>query len=117
MSRLASLFVVFLALALPGTLLARGNAEKGKAKAEQKINNQSCAECHGATGDAPKEKDQPILAGQYADYLVKALNDYRSGKRVNAVMNGVAKELSRQDIEDLAAWFSSQKSAKLHFQR
>jgi cytochrome c553 len=32
-------------------------------------------------------------------------------------MNGVAKELSRQDIEDLAAWFSSQKSEKLHFQR
>ena len=94
-----------------------GNAERGKAKAAQKINNQSCAECHGASGDAPKDKENPILASQYPDYIVKALSDYKSGKRVNAVMNGVAKELSKQDMEDLAAWFSRQKSEKLHFQR
>ena len=94
-----------------------GNAERGKAKAAQKINNQSCAECHGPSGDAPKDKENPILASQYADYIAKALSDYKSGKRVNAVMNGVAKELSKQDIEDLAAWFSRQKSEKLHFQR
>jgi cytochrome c553 len=102
-------------LAFP--VLGAGKAERGKEKAAQKVNNQSCAECHGATGDAPKDKENPILAGQYADYLVRALSDYKSGKRVNAVMNGVAKELSKQDIEDLAAWFSSQKSKSLHFQR
>jgi cytochrome c553 len=107
---------MLLALVVAGTVQARGNADKGKAKAEQKINNQACADCHGAKGDAPKDKDQPILAGQYNDYLVKALSDYKAGKRRNAVMNGVAKELSKQDIEDLAAWFSSQKSS-LHFQR
>jgi cytochrome c553 len=114
MSRLlATIAACLLAFSVYGA----GNAVRGKEKAEKKINNQACADCHGATGDAPKEKDQPILAGQYADYIVKALSDYKSSKRVNAVMNGVAKELSKQDIEDLAAWFSSQKSEKLHFQR
>ena len=114
MSRfLATLAACLLAFSVHGA----GKAERGKDKAAQKVNNQACVDCHGATGDAPKEKDQPILAGQYADYIVKALSDYKSGKRVNAVMNGVAKELSRQDIEDLAAWFSGQKSEKLHFQR
>lgn len=112
-----ALLIAIAAFALCGHAAAAGNAAKGKAVAEKKINNQACADCHGATGDAPKEKDQPILAGQYADYLVKALSDYKSGKRVNAVMNGVAKDLSKSDIEDLAAWFASQKSQKLHFQR
>ena len=111
------LLIAISAFALCGQAAAGGNATNGKIVSEKKINNQACVECHGATGDAPKEKDQPILAGQYADYIAKALADYKSGKRVHAVMNGVAKELSRQEIEDLAAWFSSQKSAKLHFQR
>ena len=111
------LLIVAAALLLAANAWAGGNAVRGKEKAEKKINNQACADCHGVTGDAPKEKDQPILAGQYADYIVKALSDYKLNKRVNAVMNGVAKELSKQDIEDLAAWFSSQKSEKLHFQR
>ena len=112
-----ALLIAIAAFALCGHAAAAGNAAKGKAMAEKKINNQACADCHGATGDAPKEKDQPILAGQYADYIARALLDYKSGKRVNAVMNGVAKDLSKGDIEDLAAWFASQKSQKLHFQR
>ena len=60
--------------------------------------------------------DQPILAGQYYDYLVRALTDYRIGRRTNPIMKGFAAQLSKQDIEDLAAWFSSQKSS-LHNQR
>jgi cytochrome c553 len=110
---LAMIAACLLALSAHGA----GKAERGKEKAAQKINNQACADCHGATGDAPKEKDQPILAGQYPDYIAKALSDYKSGKRKNAVMNGVAKELSKQDIEDLAAWFSSQPQTALHDQR
>ena len=111
-----TLLIAVAAFALCGHAAA-GDAAKGKAIAEKKINNQTCGECHGPTGDAPTEKDRPILAGQYADYIAKALTDYKTGKRVNAVMNGVAKELSKGEIEDLAAWFSSQKSQKLHFQR
>ena len=50
----------------------------------------------------------PILAGQYADYIVRALKDYKSGDRQNAIMNGIAAGLSEKDMEDLAAYFSSQ---------
>src|SRR5258706_222694 len=59
---------------------------------------------------------QPVLAGQYYDYLVQALSDYKSGKRSNPIMKGFAAQLSRQDIEDLAAWFTSQRTP-LHNQR
>ena len=94
-----------------GTAQARGDAESGKAKVAQ-----ACAACHGPDGNRPSAPDQPILAGQYADYLAKALRDYKTGKRNNPIMKGFAAQLSRQDMEDLAAWFSSQKS-RLHDQR
>ncbi len=90
---------------------AIGNAENGKAKAAQ-----VCAACHGAEGNKPSAPDQPILAGQHYDYLVKALSDYKTGKRANPVMRVFASALSKTEIEDLSAWFASQKS-NLHFQR
>jgi cytochrome c553 len=90
---------------------ARGDAQKGKQKASQ-----VCAACHGADGNKPSAPDQPILAGQYYDYLVRALGDYKNGRRTNPIMKGFAGQLSKHDIEDLAAWFSSQKSS-LHDQR
>src|SRR5205807_5509815 len=88
-----------------------GDAAKGQQKAQQ-----VCAACHGPDGNKPSAPDQPVLAGQYYDYLVRALSDYKSGARSNGIMKGFAGQLSKQDIEDLAAWFSSQKSA-LHDQR
>ena len=102
---------LILALAVSGSAFAGGNAEKGKAKAAQ-----VCAACHGADGAKTVAPDQPILAGQYPDYLVRALGDYKSGKRNNPIMKGFAATLSTLDIENLAAWFASQKSS-LHFQR
>jgi cytochrome c553 len=98
-----ALFAIALALAFP--VLAKGNAEKGKQKAAQ-----VCAACHGPDGNKPSDPTQPILAGQYYDYLVRALTDYKIGRRNNPIMKGFAGQLSKQDIEDLAAWFSSQKS-------
>ena len=106
--KLLSLAVV-LAFAVPA--YGAGNAESGKAKAAQ-----VCAACHGADGNKPSDPAQPILAGQYYDYLVRALNDYKIGRRNNPIMKGFASQLSKKDIEDLAAWFSSQKS-NLHDQR
>jgi cytochrome c553 len=85
-----------------------GDAAAGKAKAAQ-----VCAACHGPEGNKPSAPDQPILAGQYPDYLIKALTDYKSGKRSNPIMKGFASTLSEKDIEDVAAWFSSQ-SSDLH---
>jgi cytochrome c553 len=105
------LTVLALAAALPLALDAAGNPESGKAKAAQ-----VCAACHGPDGNKPSAADQPILAGQHYDYLVRALTDYKIGRRTNPIMKGFAGQLSKQDIEDLAAWFSSQKSS-LHDQR
>ena len=105
------LLVVLLGLAIAGGVHASGNAESGKAKAAQ-----VCAACHGPDGNKPSAPDQPVLAGQYYDYLVRALSDYKAGHRTNGIMKGFAAQLSKQDIEDLAAWFASQKSS-LHNQR
>jgi cytochrome c553 len=98
-------------LAVSSAAVAAGNPESGKAKAAQ-----VCAACHGPDGAKPSAPDQPILAGQHADYLVKTLKDYKSGKRTNPIMQGFASALSTKDMEDLAAWFASQKSS-LHDQR
>ncbi|HEX4928723.1 MAG TPA: cytochrome c [Burkholderiales bacterium] len=100
-----------LALFVAASAQAGGNAERGKEKAAQ-----VCAACHGAQGNKPSAPDQPILAGQYPDYLMQALHDYKTGKRENPIMKGFASTLSEQDIEDVAAWFSSQPSP-LHNQR
>jgi cytochrome c553 len=105
------LLLVAALLLVPAAALAKGNAESGKSKAAQ-----VCAACHGAEGNKPSAPDQPILAGQHYDYLVRALTDYKLGRRNNPIMKGFAGQLSKQDMEDLAAWFSSQKST-LHEQR
>jgi len=53
--------------------------------------------------------EYPTIAGQHADYIERALKDYRSGKRQNAIMNGFAGQLADADIKALAAYFSAQK--------
>jgi len=98
-------------VALSSVAYGKGNPESGKAKAAQ-----VCAACHGPDGAKPTAAENPILAGQYYDYLVKSLKEYKSGKRSNPIMQGFAAQLSVQDMEDLAAWFASQKSS-LHDQR
>jgi cytochrome c553 len=77
---------------------------------------QVCAACHGPDGSTPTAAENPILAGQHADYLLRSLKDYKAGKRTNPVMQGFAAQLSVPDMEGLAAWFSRQKSP-LHDQR
>lgn len=106
-----ALLSIVLAFGVSTSVHAKGNTEAGKAKAAQ-----VCAACHGPDGNKPSDPTQPILAGQYYDYLVRALTDYKIGRRNNPIMKGFAGQLSKQDIEDLAAWFSSQRS-NLHDQR
>lgn len=78
-----------------------GNAARGKEKST------TCAACHGADGNSASP-DFPRLAGQYEDYLYKALRDYKSGARKNAIMAGMAQPLSKQDMQDLAAYYAAQ---------
>lgn len=93
-------------LLLIGTVGAVGaqaaDLAAGGAKAKE-----VCVACHGVDGNSATA-DFPKLAGQHRDYLEKALRDYQSGARKNAIMAGFAGALSRADIENLAAHYSSQ---------
>jgi cytochrome c553 len=55
--------------------------------------------------------DYPKLSGQHSDYLAKALRDYKSGARKNPIMAPMAAALTKEDIENLAAWYHAQKEA------
>lgn len=68
---------------------------------------EACTACHGQNG-AGTMAEYPDIGGQHADYLAQALNDYRLGKRKNAIMAPFARQLARADIEALAAYFSMQ---------
>jgi cytochrome c553 len=84
---------------------AAGDAASGKQK------SQTCAACHGPDGNSPTGPDFPRLAGQYYDYLLKALRDYKSGARENPIMGGQVGSLTSQDMADLAAFYSRQKGS------
>ncbi len=89
----------FLALA-SAPLLANGNAANGKTKAA------ACFACHGTDGNAV-DPQYPRLAGQYNAYIQQVLHEYKDGGRSNPIMKGMVSTLSDQDIEDVAAYFSS----------
>jgi cytochrome c553 len=68
-----------------------------------------CASCHGADGNSGSPEN-PKLAGQHPEYLVKQLKEFKEGKRKNAVMQGFAAQLSEDDMKNIAAWAASQKA-------
>jgi cbb3-type cytochrome c oxidase subunit III len=72
-----------------------------------------CAACHGADGNSGSPA-YPKLAQQHPDYLVKQLQEFKSGKRANAIMSGMAAALSDDDMKNVAAWVGS-KEAKPNF--
>ena len=69
--------------------------------------SETCVACHGPDGKTPVDPSFPKIAGQYADYLEKALADYNTGARKNPTMAGIAKPLSKADMQNLAAYFAS----------
>jgi len=93
-----------------GTVIAAAAFGAGAADIEagRKKAAEVCAACHGADGNS-QAADFPRIAGQHADYLRKAIRDYKSGARKDPVMSGFANALTAQDIENLAAYYASQK--------
>lgn len=67
-----------------------------------------CVACHGADGNSLIPAN-PKLAQQHPEYLVKQLQEYKSGKRENAIMKGFASTLSDEDMVNVAFWLASQK--------
>ncbi len=95
------LFLIVLISLLVSNVAVAGDAAAGKEK------SQVCQACHGADGNSPAPTF-PKLAGQYEDYLLRTLLEYKSGARKNAIMNGQVAALSEKDMKDLAAYYASQ---------
>lgn len=88
-----------LLLALTGSCAADAAAGRAKAAA-------ACVMCHGALGMSV-QPGVPNLAGQQELYLAEQLRNFRNGKRASEVMAVIAKPLSNDDIDNLAAWYGS----------
>ena len=73
----------------------------------------TCIACHVADGSRGSPAN-PILQGQHPEYLVKQLQEFKSGKRNNAIMKGMASVLSEDDMKHVAAFYAS-KTAKAGF--
>lgn len=92
-------------LSAPVALAAEGNAEAGRVKAN------TCMGCHGI----PKYNNVyptyrvPMVAGQSAEYIAAALQEYKNGNRPHATMRAQAASLSDQDIADIAAFLAGNK--------
>lgn len=101
--------LIGLANLIPFNLVAADSAA-GKSKSAV------CAGCHGADGNSANGV-WPILAGQHASYLAKQLNNFKSAERADAIMQGMAAALSEEDIQDIAAYYASQKSKPVTFDK
>ena len=101
--RISPVFVVLSGLAwLPAHAQTAGNAEAAKGKVSM------CIGCHGIPmykTAFPEVYSVPMIAGQSADYLFKALQAYRAGDRRHPSMQGIAKSLTDQDMADVAAYY------------
>ena len=75
----------------------------------------ACVACHGPQGN-PAMAGMPALAGQTARYMYLQLRDFQEGRRNNDLMSPMAKDLTRDDMRELSAWFAAQKTAPQRFQ-
>ena len=97
-----------LAVALTSSAASAQGAPVGDAaKGAQK--NMMCTGCHGIDGwrtAFPEVYSVPRIGGQHEAYLVKALQQYKSGERSHPSMRAIAAPLSEQDMADLAAYYA-----------
>ena len=94
------------AAATPATPVAAPAAKLDLVKGEA-LFTATCAACHGADGNSTVTL-QPKLARQHPEYLLKQLEEYKSGKRKNAIMQGFATILSDEDMRNISFWAASQ---------
>ncbi len=102
MKKIVIITLSVVAIICSSSLMATGNAESGKTKAA------ACFACHGADGNSIAP-NFPNLAAQGESYIVKQLMDFKSGKRKDPTMNAMVLALDNQAMQDVAAYFSSQK--------
>jgi cytochrome c553 len=97
--KILKLAIAFTVCLLSIDTLAQGDAAAGKTKAIH------CIGCHGIKGISLNPL-MPNLAGQKYEYLVKQLQDFKTGTRSDPIMRGPAMVLESQDMKDLASFFS-----------
>ncbi len=78
-------------------------------------NSQSCASCHNADGNSAIPAN-PKLAQQHPEYILKQLQDFKSGKRKSPIMKPLASALSDEDMRNIA-WFVGSKKVKTGFSK
>ncbi|MES2938365.1 MAG: c-type cytochrome [Pseudomonadota bacterium] len=83
---------------------AKADAAQGEAKYTA-----TCAACHGADGNSGTPAN-PKLAQQHPDYIVKQLQEFKSGKRPSPIMQGFASQLSDADMKNIAAFVGAKKA-------
>ena len=93
-------------IAVLAYFLAMSPVAQGADPAEGRKLAAQCKTCHGLDGIA-KIPVAPNLAGESQIYIEKQLKAFRSGKREHEMMSLVAKNLTNQQISDLAAWYQS----------
>lgn len=81
---------------------AKPDLAKGEA-----MYSQVCVACHAADGNS-MIPENPKLAQQHPEYLVKQLQEFKSGKRASAVMQGFASMLSDEDMKNISWWAAAQ---------
>lgn len=84
-------------------------AAKPDLKKGAELFGQACVACHAADGNSTIAAN-PKLARQHPEYLIKQLQEFKSGKRANAVMTGFASALSDADMRNIAYWLADQKA-------
>ena len=102
-------FAVLTALTTFSLAHADDAATQGSTNRAQQLVTTVCAACHGADGNSTAP-DKPKLAGQGAEYITKQLMDFKAGKRVNPIMQGIvaSANLTPEDMKDLGLYFHSQ---------
>jgi len=100
MNRLVFIITTILMTGMSASVVA-GDPAAGQVKA------QACVACHGADGNSTNS-GFPSLAGQVSGYIAGQLAAFKSGKRANAIMMGLAQSLSAEDMDDIDAWYTAQ---------
>jgi cytochrome c553 len=99
--------IVWILLLFPWCL-AFADIEAGKQKAI------ACSACHGVDGNSPNGQ-VPSIAGQNSRYIYLQLRDFKMGRRKDPLMSPMAVNLGKEDMQDLAEYFASQKQASNGF--
>ncbi len=108
MRLVGALYAAVLAMLCLGPAAAAQDTTAGRTKAVV------CAACHGAGGNSAQPLI-PALAGQTARYIYVELKDFKEGRRIDSLMSPIAKNLAKEDMVDLAAYFAAQTLRPLDF--